>query len=64
MPLDNSRTLALPLIAVLARNPDASPARELEEIARLATQSLEEVREISQNLRPYQLDRLGHRDRR
>src|SRR5207249_2072577 len=26
---------------------------------RLASQSIEEVREISQNLRPYQLDRLG-----
>jgi signal transduction histidine kinase len=45
--------------AVMAKNPGASPAQELEEIARLAAQSIEEVREISQNLRPYQLDRLG-----
>ena len=44
---------------VMAKNPGASADQELDEIARLATQSLEEVREISQNLRPYQLDRLG-----
>ena len=31
----------------------------LEEISRVAAQALEEVREISHNLRPYQLDRLG-----
>lgn len=43
----------------LARGSGTDPHDELEEIGKLATQSLEEVREISQNLRPYQLDRLG-----
>lgn len=32
---------------------------QLEEISRSVSQSLNEVREISHNLRPYQLDRLG-----
>jgi len=45
--------------AAMAKNPGASASQELDEIARLAGQSIEEVREISQNLRPYQLDRLG-----
>ena len=34
-------------------------ADQLGEISRLASHTLEEVREISRNLRPYQLDRLG-----
>jgi ligand-binding sensor domain-containing protein/signal transduction histidine kinase len=34
-------------------------SEQFGEISQLATQSLEEVREISHNLRPYQLDRLG-----
>ena len=34
-------------------------ADHLDEISRLASHTLEEVREISRNLRPYQLDRLG-----
>ncbi len=38
-----------------------SPAatEQLEEVSRTASQAIEEVREISYNLRPYQLDRLG-----
>jgi signal transduction histidine kinase/ligand-binding sensor domain-containing protein len=43
----------------MAKSPDASNSQELDEIVRLTQQSIEEVREISQNLRPYQLDRLG-----
>lgn len=34
-------------------------AEQLGEISKLASHTLEEVREISRNLRPYQLDRLG-----
>jgi signal transduction histidine kinase/ligand-binding sensor domain-containing protein len=48
--------------AVLALHslPDAESAREqLEEISAGASQAVEEVREISYNLRPYQLDRFG-----
>lgn len=37
----------------------ASPDGSLEEISQLVTQTINEVREISHNLRPYQLDRLG-----
>jgi signal transduction histidine kinase/ligand-binding sensor domain-containing protein len=37
----------------------ARRAEQLEEISKTATQSLEEVREISRNLRPYQIDSLG-----
>ena len=41
--------------------PAGSPAvtEQLEEVSRAASQAIEEVREISYNLRPYQLDRLG-----
>ena len=35
------------------------PAVQLEEISDVVTQTISEVREISHNLRPYQLDRLG-----
>jgi signal transduction histidine kinase len=48
--------------AVLARDrPDDQPSRSdpLNEISEVASQSIEAVREISHNLRPYQLDRLG-----
>ena len=39
---------------------DANPAREhLAEISEAATLSIEEVRQIAHNLRPYQLERLG-----
>jgi ligand-binding sensor domain-containing protein/two-component sensor histidine kinase len=34
-------------------------AEQLEEISKTATQSIQEVREISQNLRPYQIESLG-----
>ncbi len=37
----------------------SNPGEQLEEISRGVSQSIEEVREISYNLRPYQLDRLG-----
>jgi signal transduction histidine kinase len=43
----------------MARQPGTAVETELDEISRLAAQSLQEVRDISQNLRPYQLDRLG-----
>jgi signal transduction histidine kinase len=36
-----------------------SSANELEEISQAVSQTINEVREISHNLRPYQLDRLG-----
>ncbi|PWU08286.1 MAG: hypothetical protein C5B50_29850 [Verrucomicrobia bacterium] len=46
--------------ADIAHKARASGAREeFGEISRVAGQALDEVREISQNLRPYQLDRLG-----
>ena len=38
---------------------DAAPAEQLEEIAQTVSATIAEVREISYNLRPYQLDRLG-----
>lgn len=39
---------------------DTAPAVEqFDEISRMASHTLEEVREISRNLRPHQLDRLG-----
>lgn len=37
----------------------SSAPEQFNEISRVAAQALAEVREISQNLRPYQLDRLG-----
>ncbi len=42
-------------------SPCRSPAipEQLDEISRVASQAIEEVREVSYNLRPYQLDRLG-----
>jgi signal transduction histidine kinase len=48
--------------ALLAANEPAENAnvrKQLEEITRVAAQTIEEIREISRNLRPYQLDRLG-----
>ena len=47
---------------VLAQRASAGPASNpgsLNEISQAVSQSIEEVRGISQNLRPYQLDRLG-----
>lgn len=40
-------------------NPDSKVTDQLNEITRTVSQTIEEVREISHNLRPYQLDRLG-----
>ena len=37
----------------------AAPAEQLAEISQTVSQTIQEVREISYNLRPYQLDRLG-----
>ncbi|MEW6160118.1 MAG: two-component regulator propeller domain-containing protein [Verrucomicrobiota bacterium] len=48
--------------AIMGLNHSAPPQnapQQLEEISRVASQTLDEVREISHNLRPYQLDRLG-----
>ena len=44
--------------SLTGQNPDAA-REQLEEIAASATESLEEVRQIAYNLRPYHLDRLG-----
>jgi signal transduction histidine kinase/ligand-binding sensor domain-containing protein len=43
------------------QNPTAEPptVEQFNEISRMASQTLEEVRQISFNLRPYHLDRLG-----
>ena len=47
-------------VLALTSFPDPESTREqLEEISAGATQAVEEVREISHNLRPYQLDRFG-----
>src|SRR6185295_12932278 len=45
--------------ARMAKQAGTGNSSDLDEISKLAAQSIEEVREISQNLRPYQLDRLG-----
>ena len=37
----------------------AQPSAQLEDISQTVSQTIEEVRRISHNLRPYQLDRLG-----
>ncbi len=41
------------------RETGANPAEQLTEISRMASDSLAEVRRISHDLRPYQIDRLG-----
>ena len=38
---------------------EAAPSAQLEEISEAVSQTIQEVREISHDLRPYQLDRLG-----
>lgn len=48
--------------AALALNQPNSPERmaaQIQEVSSLASASLREVREIAQNLRPYQIDELG-----
>lgn len=39
--------------------PEGQPSGPFQEISRTVSQTIDEVREISHNLRPYQLDRLG-----
>jgi signal transduction histidine kinase/ligand-binding sensor domain-containing protein len=47
------------LLGIRGIQTHSSQVEQLEEISRVASQSIEEVREISQNLRPFQIDRLG-----
>ncbi|HWI56512.1 MAG TPA: histidine kinase, partial [Bacillota bacterium] len=47
------------LLALQDPKTPSSAQESLSDISRLASQTLQEVREISRNLRPYQLDRLG-----
>jgi len=54
--------LVIKNLALLGLQDSAAPSQAVErlgEISRLASASLAEVRAISHNLRPYQLDRLG-----
>lgn len=47
-------------LVVLQRSPSDTPMRErLTEISTATSQAIEEVRQITHGLRPYQLDRLG-----
>jgi signal transduction histidine kinase len=47
------------LLGQLSAEADPPFQRQFEQIAASAAQSIEEVRQIAQNLRPYHLDRLG-----
>jgi signal transduction histidine kinase len=47
------------LLGIREIQTNSSQAEQLEEISNIAAQSIEEVREIAQNLRPFQIDRLG-----
>jgi len=47
------------LLALNKSNGDQGLTEQLNEISTTASQSIEEVREISHNLRPYQLDDIG-----
>jgi signal transduction histidine kinase/ligand-binding sensor domain-containing protein len=49
----------LATISLNSRNDHGEPDRNVEEIVSEASQGLSEVKEISYNLRPYQLDRMG-----
>jgi signal transduction histidine kinase len=49
----------LATISLNSRSGDGEPDRTVEEIVSEASQGLSEVKEISYNLRPYQLDRMG-----
>jgi signal transduction histidine kinase/ligand-binding sensor domain-containing protein len=44
------------------RNGDSAGVRQMDEISAESSRAIEEVRQISYNLRPYQLDRLGLRN--
>ena len=47
------------MISLQERDDLASVFEQIEEIAEAAGESLDEVRQIAQNLRPFQIDRLG-----
>lgn len=47
------------LLAIEAESKNRSPKPNLDEISETASEAIKEVREISYNLGPYQLDRLG-----
>jgi signal transduction histidine kinase len=47
------------LLGLQAKGAPTVVVEQLEEVSRAASQALEEVREVSYNLRPYQLDRFG-----
>jgi signal transduction histidine kinase len=49
----------LAAISLDSHNGGGAPDRNIEEIVSEASQGLSEVKEISYNLRPYQLDRIG-----
>ncbi len=49
----------LALMFLKVKNSDANEFRQIEEISAEASQAIGEVKEISYNLRPYQLDRIG-----
>ena len=47
-------------LLAIQRPPDKQGLRQrLEEISRASSQAIDEVRQITHDLRPYQLDRLG-----
>ncbi len=50
---------SLALLQMQALEKNGAKAEQLEEISAEASRALNEVREISYDLRPYQLDRLG-----
>jgi signal transduction histidine kinase/ligand-binding sensor domain-containing protein len=47
------------LMGLREKEAPAATREQLEEISSVSSQSLDEVREIAYNLRPYQIDRLG-----
>jgi signal transduction histidine kinase len=47
------------LMGLMPQELPAASREQLDEISALSSQAIEEVREISYNLRPYQIDRLG-----
>lgn len=47
------------ILAVKSKDLDETSRTKIEEISELTSQSLSEVRSISYNLRPYEIDRLG-----
>jgi signal transduction histidine kinase len=47
------------ILAVKSKDLDETSKEKIEEISELTSQTLSEVRSISYNLRPYEIDRLG-----